>query len=115
MSWGHTPRTPGNAGLRPLGVESLPVASRTHRQPAADSPLLTRRQIAERFGLSVSFLAHLPAHAGPPVYYIGRKPMYDVGEFVAWVKSRPPFGAPPAVRRKPGRPSKPPLEERARS
>jgi hypothetical protein len=65
---------------------------------------MSKRQIAEEFGFSESFVAHLPTSILPK-YGIGSKILYDREEVIAAIKSRR-FTTPTGRR---GRPKKPVL------
>lgn len=89
---------------------------KVYREPLPQSGFGTRRQIAEEYGCSESFLAHLPASVLPR-YNFGGRVLYDRAEVVAFIKgtltrempARPK--APPSSKKR-GRPAKPPIRER---
>jgi hypothetical protein len=75
-----------------------------HKDPKPSSGFMNRRQVADEFGFSESFIAHLPTSVLPK-YGIGSKVLYDREEVIAAIKSRQ-FAAPTGRR---GRPKKPVL------
>ncbi len=49
---------------------------------------LNTRQAAERYGLSASWLAKLRVYGGGPSHFkCGRRVLYDVATFDAWIES----------------------------
>lgn len=86
-------------------------------QPKPSSGFMSRAQVSEEFGFSVSFLNQLPPDE-LPCYMRGRKAFYIREEVIAWMKagrvqggSREPVQA---VRLSRGRPRKPALSSAAR-
>lgn len=85
------------------------------RQPSPESGFMTRRQVADEFGCSESYLAHLPQSILPR-YNFGGRVLYERAEVIALIKGAqhsdmrqmPPASSGP---RKRGRPAKIPLSE----
>jgi hypothetical protein len=84
------------------------------KQPNPESGFLSPQQVQELFGVSKSFLDHLPDSAGVRVY-LGRKPLYVRERFVAYLlqqtRSQPPAKMERSKGQR-GRPPKPPIQER---
>ncbi|WP_155804433.1 helix-turn-helix domain-containing protein [Magnetospirillum fulvum] len=80
------------------------------RQPHPDLGFLSRQQLAELTGISVSFFDHLPA-GELPYFKRGGRAFYERAAVVAWIKGHAPQQTEPLpVARKKGRPSKPVIQ-----
>lgn len=84
-------------------------------EPAESSGFMSRRQVSEQFGFSLSYIAHLPLGTLPH-YKVGGKVLYERTEVVAFIKGQRPNtgGNPAATKCRRGRPSKPVIVEKVR-
>lgn len=86
--------------------------SRANRQPSPDSGFLSRQQVSERYGFSVSYLAALPRVV---LWYhkVGNKTFYEAKDVDAFIRNQGRGcqleASPPQARR--GRPAKRPLRD----
>lgn len=91
-------------------------ASRAHLHPSPDSGFLSRQQVSEIFGFSVSYLAQLPR---TELWYhkVGNKVFYEHQHVVAYIRgNREPASAVLSAPKSPasrGRPRKPALKSAA--
>jgi len=77
-------------------------------EPKPESGYMSRRQVAEMFGISVSMLNSLPK-SSLPFYKVGRKVLYRRQEVEAWIEGRNSQSTTTVVlglNRRPGRPAK---------
>jgi len=56
--------------------------------PAFIDNLLTRKQLAEKFGLSPSFISKLMAEEDLPYLKIGRAVRFRISEVAVWLQKR---------------------------
>lgn len=95
-----------------LAVTAEKKSRKKSYEPSETSGFMSRRQVSEQFGFSLSYLAHLPLDALPH-YKVGGKVLYERTEVVAFIKGqRPVIGKPTPTNRRRGRPSKPVIAER---
>jgi len=85
--------------------------SRKHKTPSEKSGFMTLGQVCEEYGISQSFLYHLPDSALPR-YPVGKKIFYQRAEVVDAILSKRlgQFGQKKTVRGR-GRPAKPVVQE----
>jgi excisionase family DNA binding protein len=62
-------------------------SGQNQNQPFFDN-LLTREQLAEKFGLSPSFISKMMAKEDLPYLKIGRAVRFRVSEVVIWLQTR---------------------------
>jgi len=84
--------------------------SRAHLHPSPESGFLSRQQVSERYGFSVSYLANLPRSA---LWYhkVGAKVFYEAKDVEAFIRGQGQMSPPDhALSAKPrGRPRKLPI------
>lgn len=83
-------------------------APRKHLQPKPESGFMSLSQVSEEFGLSKSFLYHLPETVLPR-YPVGAKVLFDRSEVIAAIRGRRLSASPrtPTKTKGRGRPRKP--------
>ena len=81
---------------------------RKRLQPRPESGFMSLAQVSVEFGLSQSYLYHLPASALPR-YPVGQKWFYERAEVVAAIKGGRLMPVTARPNRRPGRPRKAPI------
>lgn len=88
---------------------------RAHLHPSPESGFLSRQQVSERYGFSISYLANLPRSV---LWYhkVGQKTFYEPKDVDAYIRGqgRGSHAESGPTRRRRGRPRKRPLEAPAR-
>lgn len=89
------------------------AVTRKHHHPSPTSGFMSRAQVSQEFGLSPSYLAHLPLTV-LAYYKVGTKVLYERSAVVEFIRSQVPGAIRPAEPRRKavGRPRKPALVER---
>lgn len=86
-----------------------------HHHPSRTSGFMSRAQVADEFGFSVSFLNHLPT-SELPYFKRGSKVFYEREAVIRYIKGEvSPPSEPSATSGSRGRPRKPALETAAAS